>query len=63
MNIVTATEARQKLFGLMDETADSHKPITITGKRTNSVLIAEEDWNAIQETLYSHSTGQSNRIT
>ncbi len=52
MVTITATEARSKLYRLMDETASSHKPLKITGKRSNAVLIAEEDWSAIQETLY-----------
>lgn len=52
MNILKVTEARAKLYSLIDETAATHKPITITGKRNNAVLISEEDWNAISETLY-----------
>ena len=49
---LTATEARAKLYKLIDETATSHKPITITGKRSNAILLSEDDWNSIQETLY-----------
>ena len=52
MNILNATEARSKLYKLIDETANTHKPIIITGKRANAVLVSEEDWNAISETLY-----------
>ena len=52
MNIVNATEARAKLYSLIDETASSHQPIVIKGKRANAVLISEEDWNAISETLH-----------
>jgi prevent-host-death family protein len=52
MTTLTATEARAKLYKLMDEAASSHEPIQITGKRANAVLIAEEDWRAVQETLY-----------
>ncbi|WP_029919138.1 type II toxin-antitoxin system Phd/YefM family antitoxin [Nevskia soli] len=48
----TASEARANLYRLLDETAESHKPIRITGKRNNGVLVSEEDWAAIQETLY-----------
>lgn len=51
MTILNATEARSKLYSLIDETAASHQPIVITGKRSNAVLISEEDWNAISETL------------
>jgi prevent-host-death family protein len=52
MNILKATEARAKLYSLIDEAASSHQPIVITGKRANAVLVSEEDWNAITETLY-----------
>jgi antitoxin YefM len=46
------TEARSRLFKLLDEAAESHEPIQITGKRSNAILISEEDWHSIQETLY-----------
>ena len=52
MTTVKATEARARLYKLLDETAESHEPIQITGKRSNAVLISEEDWRSIQETLY-----------
>ncbi len=52
MPTLTATEARSKLYQLIDETASAHEPILITGKRGNAVLVSEEDWRAIQETLY-----------
>lgn len=52
MSTVTASAARSRLYRLIDETAGSHQPVTITGKRANAVLISETDWSAIQETLY-----------
>ena len=52
MDVLTATEARSKLFKLIDETADSHQPVVITGKRNNAVLVSQEDWSAMQETIY-----------
>jgi len=52
MTTLNATEARSKLYALIDETSTSHQPIVITGKRGNAVLLAEEDWNAITETLH-----------
>lgn len=52
MTVLTASEARANLYRLIDETASSHEPITITGKRHNAVLVDEQDWRAIQETLY-----------
>lgn len=52
MTTLTASEARAKLYKLLDEAASSHQPIQITGKRANAVLISDDDWRAIQETLY-----------
>ena len=52
MNSMNASEAREKLYRLLDETAAAHEPVLITGPRSNGVLVGEEDWNAIQETLY-----------
>lgn len=52
MTILNATEARSKLYSLIDETASTHQPIVITGKRGNAVLVSEDDWNAIEETLH-----------
>jgi antitoxin YefM len=52
MSTLNATDARTRLYALIDETAQTHRPITITGKRGNAVLISEDDWNAINETLY-----------
>jgi len=55
MTTITATEARKLLYKLLDDVSDSHEPIQITGKRSNVILIAEDDWRAVQETLYLHS--------
>ena len=52
MPTLSASEARANLYRLIDETASSHEPIRITGKRNNAVLISEADWSAVQETLY-----------
>jgi len=52
MNTMNASEAREKLYRLLDETATAHEPVLITGPRSNGVLVGEEDWNAIQETLH-----------
>ena len=52
MTTFNATEARSNLYKLIDETAISHQPIVIKGKRSNAILISEEDWNSINETLY-----------
>lgn len=50
--LVTASEARAGLYRLIDQTAESHQPILISGKRSSAVLVSAEDWQAIQETLY-----------
>ncbi|MEO9887900.1 MAG: type II toxin-antitoxin system Phd/YefM family antitoxin [Balneola sp.] len=55
MKTLTATQARKDIYRLLDEASDTHKPIQITGKRSNAVLVGEEDWRAIQETLYLSS--------
>ncbi len=52
MSTLTASEARAKLYRLIDQAAESHTPIRITGKRNNAVLVSEEDWSAVQETMY-----------
>ncbi len=50
--VMSASKARENIFSLIDETALTHQPIIITGKRNNVVMISEEDYNAIQETFY-----------
>jgi len=52
MTSLPVTQARSRLYQLLDEAADSHEPIQITGKRSNAVLVTEEDWRSIQETLH-----------
>jgi PHD/YefM family antitoxin component YafN of YafNO toxin-antitoxin module len=49
---ISATSARSDLYRLIDGTLEDHEPVQITGKRGNAVLLAEEDWRAIQETLH-----------
>ncbi len=52
MTILNVTEARANLYKLIDDATVNHEPVVITGKRGNAVLLAEDDWNAINETLY-----------
>jgi len=52
MTTLSAKEARKNLYSLVDDVAESHDPVQIVGKRHSAVLISEEDWRAIQETLY-----------
>lgn len=58
MKSIPVSQARANLFKLLDEAAATNEPVLITGKRNNAVLISEEDWRSIQETLYlSQITG------
>lgn len=52
MTILTASEATANLNGLIDQAAEAHRPVFIAGKGRSAVLVSEEDWNAIQETLF-----------
>ena len=52
MKTVTVTQARKNLYKLVDDTAEASEPIYIYGKRSNAVLISEDDWHSIQETLF-----------
>ena len=52
MAVLTASEARANLYRLIDQAAESHQPIVIAGKRRSAVLVSEEDWRAMQETMY-----------
>lgn len=52
MKTISITEARNNICKLIDMTNEEGEPIQITGKRGNAVLISEEDWRAINETLF-----------
>ncbi|WP_428024835.1 type II toxin-antitoxin system Phd/YefM family antitoxin [Arcobacter sp.] len=49
---MSVSQVRADIYNVMDETAQTHEPILITGKRNNVVMLSQEDWNAIEETLY-----------
>jgi prevent-host-death family protein len=52
MTTLSASEARKRLYNLVDEVRETHKPVQIVGKRNSAILVSEEDWRAIEETLY-----------
>ena len=52
MTTISVTQARTRLYQLVEEAESTHDPIQITGKRGNAVLVSEEDWRSIQETLH-----------
>ena len=52
MTTISATDARSKIYKLLDLARETSVPILITGKRGNGVLVSEDDWRSIQETLH-----------
>lgn len=52
MTTLSVTEARKRLYKLIDDVTESHEPVQITGKRGNAVLVGEDDWRSVQETLH-----------
>lgn len=52
MTAISATSARANLYRLIDQVNQDSEPLTITGQRGNAVLIGEDDWRAIQESLF-----------
>ncbi|MHB1344992.1 MAG: type II toxin-antitoxin system Phd/YefM family antitoxin [Thermoleophilia bacterium] len=52
MTNITTTEARENLYQLVHQVQESHEPVQIIGKRGNAVLVSEDDWRAVQETLH-----------
>ena len=52
MTTLTTTEASQRLDEVLDNLAESHEVVWIAGQRHSGVLVSEDDWRSIQETLY-----------
>lgn len=52
MKTINATRARTSIYKLIDDANESNEPIQITGKRCNAIIVSEDNWRAIQETLY-----------
>ncbi|WP_443095816.1 type II toxin-antitoxin system Phd/YefM family antitoxin [Rothia koreensis] len=52
MTAIRATSARVNLYRLIEQVNRDAAPLTITGQRSNAVLVGEDDWRTIQETLY-----------
>ena len=52
MTTLSASEARKRLYNLVDEVKETHEPVQIVGKRSSAILVSEEDWRAIEETLF-----------
>jgi prevent-host-death family protein len=52
MSAITASSARRHLYRLIDQVGEDHEPVVIEGPRNTAILVGEDDWRAIQETLY-----------
>jgi prevent-host-death family protein len=52
MTSISVTQARSRLSQLVEEAETTHDPVQITSKRGNVMLVSEEDWRSIQETLH-----------
>ncbi len=52
MSSINITNARKNLYRLVENLSETHEPIHITGKSRSAVLISEDDWRSIEETLY-----------
>lgn len=58
VSTINITNARKDLYNLVESVSLYHEPALIVGKKANAVLISEDDWSAIQETLYLDSIPQ-----
>ena len=61
MSAITATEARMRLFPLIEQVNNDHAPVEIVHKHGNAVLVSKEDWDAMVETAYL-SQGANGRM-
>lgn len=52
MTVLTITKARAQLYKLIDFLQKGHSPVLITGKTGNAVLVSEDEWRSISETLH-----------
>jgi len=55
MSAINITKARKELYNLVEEVNLYSEPTLIVSKKGNAVLVSENDWNAIQETVYLNS--------
>lgn len=51
MLTINITNARNDLYNLVDKINFYNAPALIVGKKNNAVLISENDWKAIKETI------------
>ena len=59
IKVMSVSQVRADIYNVMDEIAQTHEPVLITGKRNNVVMLSKEDWNAIEGTLYLNTMNES----
>jgi antitoxin YefM len=52
MSAISASEARKRLFPLIEQVNDDHTPVEIVHRAGNAMLVSKEDWDALEETAY-----------
>lgn len=62
MTAITATEARKRLFPLIEQVNDDHAPVEIVHKHGNAVLVSKEDWDAMVETAHLSHGANGRRL-
>ena len=49
---ISASEARQRLFPLLEQVNTDHQPVRITSRAGDAVLMSADDYDSWQETVY-----------
>ena len=55
MPVLTVNNAKKKLDTILEEVQNIYEPLIISGEKHSAVLISEEFWRSIEETLYLSS--------
>ena len=56
MTSISAAKLRQNIYKILNDVNENSEPITITNtKGRNAMIISEDDWKAIQETIHLNS--------
>ena len=55
MASTNAKNARRNLFRLIEQVNTEHEPVRISGRRGSAVLVGEDDWRTIEETIHLNS--------
>lgn len=51
MKSISAAKLKNNFYDVLEELSLEDKPIKITGKKNNAILITEDHWNSLQETM------------